>query len=75
MDSRELEGNFARNVRKMGADLQSDLREEVAHVTDPAQCGVVVQRHFDGLVFTLLAFVGGAVLTAVVLIWYFTHQG
>lgn len=57
MNLKTLEKNLSSNVKHLRSDLVSDLKAEVAHATDPSQCGVVVKRHFDGIVFALYALI------------------
>ena len=58
MNLRTLETHLVGNGRKLGAELACDVKEEVDHVIDPAQCGSIVRRHFDGIVFGLYVFIG-----------------
>jgi hypothetical protein len=72
MDLQTLETDVARNGRKLRKDLANDLKAEFSHVIDPAQCGSIVRRHFDGLVFALYLFIGLFLTAAMLGVIYFT---
>lgn len=48
---------FAANAKHLGQDLTRNPKAEIAHVTDPAQCGNIVRRHFGGIVIALYVFI------------------
>ena len=75
MNSRQLEHNVVADLKKLEKDFVHDAKEELAHVTDPSQCGVVVQNHFNGLLMTLYVFIF-LFLTAVIggIYWYTHHH-
>lgn len=56
-DLKILKQNLAANASHLRTDLTVDIKAECAHIADPAQCGSIVRRHFNGLVFTLLLLV------------------
>lgn len=72
MNLQTMNSDLAANGKKLGKDLVSDLKAEVAHVIDPAQCGSIVRRHFDGIVFALYAFIGLFLVAAMLGVIYFT---
>ena len=73
MELRTVTDNFESNARKLRTDLVQDLKAEAAHVADPSQCGYVVRRHFDGIVFALLAFILLFVVAAGAAIHFYTQ--
>lgn len=72
MNIQQLEDNMAANLRHAGNDLASDLKAEYAHVADPAQCGSIVRRHFDGIVIGVYVFIGLFLTAAMAAICMFT---
>ena len=40
MELKTLEHDLAADAKHLGQDLATDLKAEIAHVTDPSQCGV-----------------------------------
>lgn len=73
MELHTIRTDLGSNARKLREDLVHDLKAEAAHVTDPAQCGYVVRRHFDGIVFALLAFILLFVAAAAAAIYFYTQ--
>lgn len=57
MEFTDLEHDLLQNAETMKDDLVADLKAEAKHVLDPSQCGYVVRRHFDGIVFALYIFI------------------
>ncbi len=74
MNLQTMETDLAMNGKKLGNDLASDLKAEFSHVIDPAQCGSIVRRHFDGIVFALYAFIGLFLVVTMLGIIYFTAR-
>ena len=72
MNLKTLETHLVGNGRKLGGELASDVKAEFDHVIDPAQCGSIVRRHFDGIVFGLYVFIGLFLIAAMVGVMYFT---
>ena len=72
MNLKTLETHLVGNGRKLGGELASDVKEEIGQVIDAAQCGSILRRHFDGIVFGLYVFIGLFLIAAVVGVMYFT---
>ena len=66
MNLHTVESHLDRNLHNTTHELASDLKAEAKHFADPAQCGSIVQRHFDGLAFSVLGFVTVVLVVAVV---------
>ena len=73
MNLKTLEHDLSTNATHLKTDLLADLKAEGAHIADPAQCGNIVRRHFDGLTMTLLLFVALFIAAAVLGIFLYTH--
>lgn len=74
MELEMLEHHLGTNARPLRQDLVADLKAEAAHVTDPTQCGVVVRRHFDGIVIALYAFILLFLGAAFLAFYFCTHR-
>ena len=74
MNSRELEKHMIADLKVLEQDLVHDAKQEIAHVADPAQCGVIVQNHFNGLLIALYVFVFLFLAAAGVAIYLYTHH-
>ena len=74
MDLKTLKEDLAANATHLQKDLVADIKAEGAHIADPAQCGNIVRRHFDGLTMTLLLFVALFVAAAALGIFLYTHR-
>ena len=55
-------------------DLVVNLKAKGRHIADPEQCGVIVRRHFSGLLFALLAFTVFVIGAASVGIYLYMHR-
>ncbi len=73
MNLRTLERDLVVNATHLHKDLVTDIKAEAEHLADPAQCGNIVRKHFDGLTMFLLLFVAVCVGAASVGIFY-THR-
>lgn len=73
MDLKTMEKHLADNSGHLRSDLVTDLKAEVAHVTDPSQCGVVVRKHFDGIVFALYAFILLFLIATVAALYFYVR--
>ena len=65
MNAHQLKTNLAENTRKLRHQLAIDLQAEYAHIAEPAQCGSIVQRHFDGIVVAIYLFIALFLIAAV----------
>jgi hypothetical protein len=74
MNSKELEKHVIADLKVLEKDFVHDAKEEIAHVIDPSQCGVVVQNHFNGLVIALYVFIFLFLAAAGVAIYFYTHH-
>lgn len=74
MDLKTMEKDIAADTKHLKDHLVADLKAEAAHVADPEQCGVIVRRHFSGLLFTLLAFTGLVIAVASIGIYFYMHR-
>ena len=74
MNSKQLETNVIADLKVLEKDFVHDVKEEIQHVTDPSQCGVVVQNHFNGLVFALYVFIILFLGALGVAIYLYTHR-
>jgi hypothetical protein len=74
MNSKELEKHVIADLKVLEKDFVHDAKEEIAHVVDPSQCGVVVQNHFNGLVIALYVFIFLFLAAAGVAIYFYTHH-
>lgn len=74
MNSKELERHVIADLKVLEKDFVHDAKEEIAHVVDPSQCGVVVQNHFNGLVIALYVFIFLCLATAGFAIYLYTHH-
>ncbi|GAC1516591.1 MAG: hypothetical protein NVS1B11_37720 [Terriglobales bacterium] len=74
MDLKTLEKDLAGNVTHLREDLVADIKAEAVHIADPAECGNIVRRHFDGLTTTLLLFVALFIGAAAFGIFLYTHR-
>ena len=72
MNIKTLETHLVGNGRKLRSELASDAKAEFDHVIDPAQCGSIVRRHFDGIVLSIYVFIGLFLIAAMVGVMYFT---
>ncbi len=57
----------------LGGPSSSPPKAEAAHVTGPSQCGYVVRRHFDGIMFALLTFILLFLVAAGLAIYFYMH--
>ena len=57
MNSKQLEKHVIADLTALEKNFVNDAKEEIAHIADPSQCGVVVQNHFNGLVIALYVFI------------------
>ena len=73
MELQTLENHLGNNAKHLREDLVADLKAEAAHVTDPSQCGYVVRRHFDGIMFALLTFILLFLAAAGLAFYFYTH--
>ena len=74
MELKTLEHDFAVDAKHLGQDLTRDLKAEIVHVNDPAQCGNIVRRHFDGIVIALYVFIFLFLATALLAFYLYTHH-
>ena len=74
MNLKTLEGDVAADAKRLKDTLVADVKAEAAHIADPAQCGTIVRRHFNGLLFTLLAFTVVVIAVASVVFYFYTHR-
>lgn len=74
MNSKQLETNVLADLKVLEKDFVHDAKEEIQHVIDPAQCGVVVQNHFNGLVMALYVFIILFLGALSVAIYLYTHR-
>jgi hypothetical protein len=74
MDLKTIEKDIAADTKNFKDHLVADLKAEAEHIADPEQCGVIVRRHFSGLLFTLLAFTGLVLLVASVGIYFYMRR-
>ncbi len=74
MNLKTLEGNLAADAKHLKDDLLADVKAEAAHIADPAQCGTIVRRHFNGLLFTLLAFAAFMIAVAAIIFYFYSHH-
>ncbi len=74
MNFKTLEKDLVVNATQLHKDLIADMKAEGAHLADPAQCGSIVRRHFDGLTMTLLLFVALFLAAAALGIFLSTYR-
>lgn len=74
MDSQQVERNLLVNAKKLEADFVEDMRGELKHIADPSQCGVIVEKHFDGFVIAIYIFITLFVLAAMGGIILYLHH-
>lgn len=74
MNLKTLEADLVKDAKHLTNDLAADIKAEGAHIADPGQCGSIVRRHFDGLVFTLLLFVAMFIAAGCLGIYFHTHR-
>ena len=74
MNLKTLEKDLASDAKHLKNDFIVDLKAEGRHIADPQQCGVIVRRHFSGLLFTLLAFTVFVIGAASVGIYLYMHR-
>lgn len=74
MDSTTIKKHLSDDIHQLRADMAQDLKAEVAHVTDPSQCGYVVRRHFNMLLGLLLLFVALFIGAAAFAIYLYIHR-
>ena len=74
MNLKTLEVDLAADAKHLKDNLVADVKAEAAHIADPAQCGTIVRRHFNGLLFTLLAFTVVVIAVASVAFYIFSHR-
>ena len=74
MNLKTLEGDVAADAKRLKDTLVADVKAESAHIADPAQCGTIVRRHFNGLLFTLLAFTVVVIAVASGAFYFYTHR-
>lgn len=72
MNLKTLESDLGRNIRTTAHTFALDAKAEVKHIADPSQCGSIVLRHFDGIAFGVMSFIGAFLAAAVVLIAIYT---
>ncbi len=73
MELKTLENQLGKNAKHLREELVADLKAEAAHVTDPSQCGYVVRRHFDGIMFALLTFILLFLIAAGLAFYFYMH--
>jgi hypothetical protein len=66
MNLKTLKADFARNLDQLNAGLMTDAKKELGHIIDPAQCGLIVRRHFNGLMGVIYLFIILFLLSAVI---------
>ena len=74
MDSKVMKQHAAADLKALKDDLIDDAKSEFAHVSDPAQCGVVVRRHFNGLMITLYILIFVILIGAGTVAYFYTHS-
>lgn len=74
MTSDQLIADLGHDFRTMIGDAIRDSKLEVRHIIDPSQCGFVVRRHFDALIFAILGFVAGSMFVACLAILLYGHM-
>lgn len=74
MNLKTLEGDLAADAKQFTSHLVADAKAEAAHIADPTQCGTIVRRHFNGLLFTLLAFTVVVIAVASMVFYLYTHR-
>ena len=72
MNLKTLESDLSKNLRTTAHTLAQDAKLEAKHVVDPSQCGSIVRRHFDGIAFGVMGFIGLFLAAAVVVIAVYT---
>ncbi|GAA3771192.1 MULTISPECIES: hypothetical protein [Terriglobus] len=72
MNLKTLENDLSKNLQTTAHTFAQDAKAEGKHIADPSQCGSIVQRHFDGIAFGLMGFIGVFLVAAVVAIAVYT---
>jgi hypothetical protein len=74
MKMQTVTSHLGDNVHATGSILRNDLIAEAKHIADPAQCGNIVRRHFDGLMMALLTFVALFLVATIFGVATYTHR-
>ena len=55
-------------------DLIEKAEQEFEYVADPSQCGVIVRRHFNGIMIAIYVFIALFMLAAITSIYIYSHH-
>jgi len=73
MTSEQLVADLSKDIRQAIADAVRDSKLEIRHILDPSQCGFVIRRHFDALMFGLFGFIIGFLAFAMLAIVFYSR--